>query len=388
MAVSSETRRATSYFGDEHEQLRETVRRFVATEILPHQDEWERTGEIPVETHQKAAQAGLLGLGYPEEIGGSGGDLFHVFTLMEELILSGCGLGIWAALWSHGIALPPIIAVGDAEQIERWVRPTLEGRMIAALAVTEPLGGSDVGALRTRAVRAGDDYLVNGSKTFITSGCRADIITTAVRTGAPGSGGISLLVVEADTPGFHVSKKLDKMGWWSSDTAELAFMDARVPAGNLVGLEGEGFKRLMANFQSERLLMAIEACAAGRRAFDLALEWAKEREVFGGPLSRKQVIRHGLADMARQVDVAREYTLRVGSRFIDGEDVTREVAMAKNTAVYACSQVVDRAVQIFGGMGYMRESEVERIYRDTRILGIGGGTNEIMNEIIAKRIGL
>lgn len=380
--------RDAPYLGEEHELLRDTVAAFARREIVPHQDEWERSGEIPRWVHVKAAEVGLLGLGFSEELGGSGGDLFHLLVAMEQLILSGSGLGIWAGLFSHGIALPPIVAAADPDQIDRWVRPTLDGRLVGALGVTEPGGGSDVARLRTAAVRDGGDFIVNGSKTYITSGCRADFVTTAVRTERDGRDDLSLLVIERGMPGFTASKKLEKMGWLSSDTAELSFVDVRVPASHLVGEEGGGFKQLMRNFQSERLLMAMEACGAGRRALDLAIEWANSRIVFGGPLSEKQVIRHKLAEMARQLDVAREYTLRTAARYLEGQDTAREVAMAKNTAVFACGFAVNEAVQILGGLGYMRESEVERLYRDVRILGIGGGTNEMMNEIIAKRIGL
>jgi acyl-CoA dehydrogenase len=260
--------------------------------------------------------------------------------------------------------------------------------MVAAIAVTEPDAGSDVARIKTRAVRDGDHYVVNGAKTYITSGLRADFVTTAVRTGGEGHRGLSLLVIEKGTPGFSAGKRLEKMGWWCSDTAELAFADVRVPAANLVGAEGAGFRQIMQHFVSERLYIAMQAYATAQRCLDLAIRWARAREAFGSRLADKPVIRHKLAEMARQTDVAREYVRVVAGRFAAGEDVGREAAMAKNTAVLACQSVVDEAVQIHGGMGYMRESEVERHYRDARILGIGGGTNEIMNEVIAERMGL
>jgi acyl-CoA dehydrogenase len=375
-------------FGPEHDLLRQTVGEFARREVVPHLDEWERAGEVPRELHRKAAAAGILGVAYPEEVGGSGGDGSHSMVVTEELIRSGASSGFCAALFTHGIAIPHILAAGEPAQIDRWVRPTLAGEMIGSLAVTEPDSGSDVAGLRTTAVRNGDHYVVNGAKTYITSGWRADFVTTAVRTGDSGHSGVSLLVIERGTPGFEISRKLDKMGWLCSDTAELSFRDAQVPVANRVGEEGSGFRQIMRHFQSERIGMAVLAYAVGQRCLDLSLEWARERQSFGRRLAELQVIRHKLAEMARRVDVAREYTRAVLARHQRGEDVTMQVSMAKNTAVEACEFAVHQAVQIHGGFGYMRESEVERHYRDARILGIGGGTTEIMSEIIAARLGL
>ena len=374
--------------GEELRLLRASVREFVAREIAPHMDEWERAGELPRALHEKAGAAGLLGVGYPEEVGGSGGSILHTMVVVEEMIQGGGSSGLCAGLFTHGIAIPHILAAGAPDQIERFVRPALAGTRIGALAVTEPDAGSDVARIKTRAAREGGHYVVNGAKTYITSGLRADFVTTAVRTGGEGHRGLSLLVIEKGTPGFSAGKRLEKMGWWCSDTAELAFADVRVPAANLVGAEGAGFRQIMQHFVSERLALATQAYATAQRCLDLAIRWAKAREAFGSRLADKPVIRHKLAEMARQTDVAREYVRAVAGRFAAGEDVGREAAMAKNTAVYACQSVVDEAVQIHGGMGCMRESEVERHYRDARILGIGGGTNEIMNEVIAERMGL
>jgi acyl-CoA dehydrogenase len=368
--------------------LRRLARDVVAREIAPNMAEWESVGELPRELHTRVARAGLLGVGFPEEVGGSGGDPIDSAIVTEEILLGGGSTGVCASLFTHGIAVPHIATNGSPELVDRYVRPTLAGELIGSLGVTEPGAGSDVANLRTRAVREGDHYVVNGAKTYITSGVRADFVTTAVRTGDAGYGGVSLLVIDKGTPGFEVSRRLDKMGWRGSDTAELSFSDVRVPAANLVGAEGTGFLQIMQNFQTERLGLAVQAYATAARGLELATAWARDRETFGRPLSSRQVIRHKLAEMARQVDVARTYTRAVMVRYLSGEDVVSEVSMAKNTAVYACDHVVDEAVQIFGGMGYMRESEVERHYRDARILGIGGGTNEIMNEIISKRMGL
>jgi acyl-CoA dehydrogenase len=366
--------------------LRQLARDFVHREIAPHMPEWEAAGELPRDLHRTAAAVGLLGVGFPEEVGGGGGDAIDSAIVTEEVLLGGGSTGVVAGLFTHGIALPHIVASGSADLAERYVRPTLAGELIGSLGVSEPDAGSDVAQLRTRADRDGDCYVVNGAKTFITSGVRADFVTTAVRSGGEGYGGVSLLVIDKGTPGFTVSRRLDKMGWRCSDTAELSFVDVRVPVENLVGPENSGFLQIMRQFQSERLSLAVQAYATAARCLDLTVEWARQRETFGRPLTARQVIRHKLAEMARQVDVARTYTRSVLERHVAGEDVVTEVSMAKNTAVHASDVVVDEAVQIHGGMGYMRESEVERHYRDARILGIGGGTNEIMNEVISKRL--
>ena len=375
----------TSYFGEVHQMLRRTVRGFVEREVAPHVEEWEEAGRFPRSLYRQAGDLGLLGVGFPEELGGSGGDVFLDVVVAEELTRSGSG-GLAAGLMSLGIALPPILALGTEEQKRRFVPPVLRGEKVAALAVTEPGGGSDVAAVRTRAVRDGDHYVVNGSKTMITSGTAADLVTLAVRTGGPGYEGVSLLVVDTDTPGFAVSGKLRKIGWWASDTAELAFDDLRVPAENLLGGEGAGFLGLMHNFQKERLYLAVMANATAQLALELSVAYAKEREAFGRPIVGFQVTRHKLVDMAIDVDVSREYTYRVAARHAAGQNVVREVSMAKVFATQACDRVCHAAIQLHGGYGCMREYVVERLYRDSRILSIGGGTTEIMKEIIAKTI--
>ncbi|MEV5571860.1 acyl-CoA dehydrogenase family protein [Spirillospora sp. NPDC052269] len=372
----------------ERTALRKMVRDFTEREVLPHLDGWEEAGELPRSLHRTAAEAGLLGIGFPEDAGGQGGSVIDALIVAEEMIHAGGSGGLVASLFTHGIALPHIVASGDRDLIGRFAEPTLAGEMIGALGVTEPDAGSDVAGLRTTAVRDGDSYVVNGSKLYITSGVRADFVTTAVRTGGPGFGGISLLVIEKGTPGFAVSRSLRKMGWLCSDTAELSFTDARVPVANLVGAENSGFVQIVQNFVAERLSLAVQANAHAQRCLDLTLRWVRDRETFGRPLSSRQLVRHKVAEMARQVDVARVYTRHVAERYVAGEDVFTEMAFAKNTAVQACENVVNEAVQLHGGMGYLRESEVERHYRDIRILGIGGGTTEIMNEIAAKRLGL
>jgi acyl-CoA dehydrogenase len=365
--------------------LRETVRRFTEREIVPHLADWERAGEVPRSLHKAAGELGLLGAAFPPEVGGGGGTLLDSSAISEEIILAGGSSGLIAALFTHGIAVPHILAAGDPDLIERYVKPAIRGEKIGSLGVTEPDGGSDVAGLRTSARLDGDHYVVNGAKTFITSGARADFVTTAVRTGGAGYGGVSLLVVDTASPGFTVTRRLEKMGWHCSDTAELSYVDVIVPRGNLVGEEGTGFRQIMRHFATERIGMAIQACAIAQRCLDLTVDWCRQRVTFGEPLLNRQVVRHRLADLARMTTVARTYVWSLASRLVDGGTVTpTEVAMAKNTAVQACDAAVDAAVQLHGGTGYLRDSEVERHYRDARIMGIGGGATEIMNEIIAK----
>lgn len=372
----------------ERQELRKSVRTFAEREILPHVDEWERAGELPRDLSRKAAAAGLLGVGFPESVGGEGGDAADVAIICEELHESGVPGGVFASLFTVGIAVPHMIASGDRRLIDTFVKPTLAGELIGSLAITEPGGGSDVGHLRTTAVRDGDHYVVNGSKTYITSAVRGDYVVAAVRTGGPGAAGISMLVIEKGTPGFEVSRRLEKMGWRSSDTAELSFSDARVPAENLVGAENTGFLQIAQAFVSERIGLAVQAYSSAQRCLDLAVQWCRDRETFGKPLIARQSVQNTLAEMARRVDVARVYTRSLVERELDGDtNLIAPVCFAKNTAVEAGEWVANQAVQLFGGMGYMAESEIERQYRDMRILGIGGGTTEIMTALAAKTLG-
>ncbi|PYE12171.1 acyl-CoA dehydrogenase [Williamsia limnetica] len=372
----------------ERAQLRSTVRAFAERHILPYQDDWEREGELPLDLHKQAADVGLLGLGFAEEAGGSGGDLIDATILGEELHYVGVAGGVFSSLLTCGIALPHLIAANDRAQIERWVQPTLSGEKIGSLAITEPGGGSDVGHLTTAAVRDGDDYIVNGAKTYITSGVRADFVVTAVRTGGAGAGGVSLVVVEKGTPGFTVTRKLDKMGWRASDTAELSYVDARVPVANLVGAENSGFFQIAQAFVTERVGLSVQAYASAQRCLDLTLAWVRERQTFGKPLIARQSVQETVTEMARKIDVARTYTHAVVNAAMAGEtDLIAEVCFAKNTSVEAGEWVADKAVQLFGGAGYMTGTEVERQYRDMRIIGIGGGTTEILTGLAGKRLG-
>jgi len=380
------------YFSAEHEAFRAAVRRFVTAEIAPHVADWDEAGTFPRALYGRAAEVGLIGVGYPEALGGTPADLFYSIAAAEEVARAGCG-GVQASLGSHGIALPPIVAHGSEALKRRVVPPVLAGEKIAALCITEPGGGSDVAALKTTALRDGDHYVVNGEKTFITSGVRADFLTVAVRTDASnkGPGRLSLLVIDGDTPGLQRSE-LKKMGWWCSDTAHLTFTNCRVPLANRVGAEGEGFKAVLHNFNAERLMMAAMACSYGEACAREALDWARERRTFGAPLSERQVIRHKLVDMGSRVEAARAvvydlaYRLEhdLGSR----NDLVARTCMAKVLATQAMQFCADQAVQILGGMGYMRGTKSERLYREAKVMMIGGGSEEIMKDLAARQLGL
>ncbi len=367
--------------------LRESVRRFVQKEILPHVEDWEEAGGFPRDLYRRAGEAGFLGLGFAQEDGGSGDDPLTILAFTEEIMRCGSA-GVVASLGSLGIALPPLARWGSPELKSRIMPAVLRGEKIMALAVTEPGGGSDVAHLQTRAQRVGDEFVVTGNKTFITSGCRADYYTVAVRTGGEGAAGVSLLLIEADRPGFSRSAPLRKMGWWASDTAELAFYAVRVPVDQLIGPENAGFYALMSNFQMERLNLAVMAATTADMALQASLEYAQQRQAFGRKIASFQVLKHKLAEMATEVAVCRQYNREVARSLAQGQDQVMAVSMAKNFATSVCDRVTHAAVQIFGGAGYMRGSLVERLYRDSRILSIGGGTHEIMNELIARQMGL
>lgn len=383
----------------ERRALRALVTDFTVREIVPHLPTWEREGQLPRELHRKAAEAEILGIGFPEEVGGSGGDLVDVVVMTEALLEAGGSGGIVSGLFSHGIALPHVLdeatrrrergdSAGANDLVTRVIAPVLRGDAIASLAVTEPDGGSDVARLRTRTSRVDGGWEVSGAKVYITSGVRADVVVAAVRTGTTeeGAAGISLVLLDPRAEGYAAPRALEKMGWWCSDTAELSFDGVRIADSDVLG-EGMGFASLARHFVSERISIAVTAYATAQRALDLTVAWARQRETFGRPLASRQVVRHTLVEMARQVDVARVYTRDVARRYAAGEDVILPAVQAKKTAVEACDYVVDRAVQFHGGMGYMRESEVERHYRDARVLGIGGGATEVMDDLAARLLG-
>ena len=378
--------------------LAETVRKFTAEQIAPFLTDWESSGEIPLELHKRAADLGILGIGFPEDLGGSGGDTVDSLLVVESILKGGGSGGIVAGLLTHGIATPHIVdevdrrrAAGDqagAELLHKeFVAPVLAGERICSLGVTEPDGGSDVARLRTRAVPDSGDYLVSGAKTYITSAVRADHVVVAARTGGNGAQGISLIVVPTDTPGFSITRKLDKMGWRCSDTAEIALDNVRVPASYVLGAE-QGFASLARHFVAERLTLAATGYATGQRCLDLAKEWTQQRETFGRPLASRQVVRHTLAEMHRQVDVARVYTRSVAVATTQHQDNTLAAVMAKQTGVAAGEYAADRAVQLFGGAGYMTGTEVEMHFRDVRVLGIGGGATEVMTDLAARLLDL
>jgi acyl-CoA dehydrogenase len=377
---------SSPFYTPDHETFRDLVRRFVDKEIAPHAHAWDEAGEFPRDLYRKAADLGLLGLGFPEEFGGSKVDRFMWIVVVQEIARAGAG-GISASLFSHSIGAPPIARAAQPHVKARILPEIISGRKISALAITEPSGGSDVAQLRTTARRDGDHYIVNGQKAFITSGMRADYITTAVRTGGPGASGVSLLLIEGDRPGLSRSR-LDKMGWWASDTAMLYFDDCRVPAENLIGTEGGGFKIITQNFNDERLTMAAGAIAFARVCLDEAVAYARDRQTFGKPLTQHQVIRHKLVDMAQQVAASQAMLELLAWRLEQNENPVADICMLKNQATQTMALCASEAVQIFGGAGYIRGAKVERIYREVKVNAIGGGTEEIMKDLASRQMGL
>jgi acyl-CoA dehydrogenase len=376
---------ASPYYTPEHAAFRESARRFVAKEIEPYATQWDEAGEFPRELYRKASAAGFLQLGFPEDYGGIPCDRYFRLIWAQELARAGAG-GISASLNSHTIGAPPIVRFGSEAMKQRVLPPILAGEKISALAITEPGAGSDVAGIKTTARRHGDYYVVRGEKTFITSGMRADFCTVAVRTGGPGMGGISLLLIERDTPGV-TRTPLKKMGWWASDTATLHFDDCRVPVENLIGPENGGFKVIMANFNDERLGMAYGANGFARVAFEEALAYARMRETFGKPLIANQVIRHKLVDMLQRVTATQSLIEQIVWRVERGHYVVPELCMLKNQATQTLAFCASEAVQIFGGAGFMRGSKVERIYREVKVNAIGGGSEEIMKDLAARQMG-
>ncbi len=376
-----------TYWSAEQEALRASGRTFVEREVLPHLADWEEAQELPRALHLEAAKHGLLGVSFPEEVGGEGGGLLETVALTEAMMEAGASGGVIASLMTHGIALPHIVRSGSTDLVDRFVRPTLAGEKIGSLAVTEPDGGSDVAGIRTRAVLDGgrlrrqrrqDVHHLRGAR-------RLRHHSRSHRRSRPP--GLSLLVVERGTPGFEVTRKLEKLGWHCSDTAELAYNDVRVPAENLVGEEGSGFVQIATAFVTERVGLAVQGYSTAERCLRLTVDHATQRRTFGEPLVNRQVVRHKLVEMQRRVDAARVYTREVARRYDAGEQPLVEALHAKKLGVEAATYCVDEAVQVHGGTGYMKGTEVEMHYRDARILGIGGGANEVLDDLAAKLLG-
>ena len=377
------------FYNESHHAWREELKKFVAKEIAPFVEEWEEAGEFPRELYKKAGDFGLLGMGYPEQYGGTfeGIDIFHGIVTSEELA-QGSG-GIAASLLSLNISLPLILALGTEEQKEKYITPVIAGDKIACLGVTEPSGGSDVAGIKTKAIRDGSDYILNGSKMFITSGMRADYYVIACRTGGPGTSGISAIVVEKGTPGF-TQTHLKKMGWLASDTAVLYFDDCRVPAENLIGGENSGWAGIMSNFSQERLGLAAGMNAYSQICIDESVAWARDRMTFGKPLIENQVIRHKLSEMSRMVNATKAYMELLTWRVMNGEKPTADLSLLKVQASKTMEYCAREAMQILGGAGYLRANsgpgKVERIYREVRVNAIGGGSEEIMLDLAAKQL--
>ena len=369
--------------------FRDGVRAWVDAEVAPFVREWDEAGSFPRELYRRAAQMGLLQLGYPEHLGGTPCAMAFRLAAAQEIARAGSG-GLMASLFSHNIGLPPIVEHASAALQQRIVPTVLAGEAIAALAITEPGGGSDVARLRTTARLDGDHWVIDGEKTFITSGLRADWLIVAVRTGGPGAGGISLIAVPGASPGLERTE-LDKMGWWCSDTAHLRFDGVRVPADHLIGLENAGFRMIMANFNGERLLMSAGACAFAQLCLDEALDWARTRQTFGQPLVAHQVVKHRLMDMRMRIRASEAMLQEVCARFEahpNDPDTVADLCLLKNQATQTMQFCADAAVQTLGGMGYMRGTKSERIYREVKVMMIGGGAEEIMKELAARQLGL
>ncbi len=390
MTIDFDTARLPCEFETEdHQAWRETLRRFFDTQVRPFADEWDEQGHIPDQLWEAAAAVGLLGLGYPEQYGGTaeGIDVWHKNIANEEMARVGVG-GIGATLMVHGIGLPPVINFGSQELKDQVAPAVLAGRRRISLAITEPGGGSDVAQLTTTARREGDHYIVNGSKTYITGGMRANWFTTAVRTGADGAGGVSTILIPADAPGVDRTALDRKQGWWCSDTATIYFDDVQVPIGNLLGKENQGFKVIMHNFNAERMAMSVAMEAFARVCLEEAVAWAKERQTFGKRLADHQVIRHKIAEMLRHINATSAYVQTVSRQIQLGHEDAAAIALLKVQSSNTMELCAREAMQILGGAGYMRGNRVERIYREVRVNAIGGGSEEIMRDLAARQIGL
>lgn len=378
------------YFTEDHEVFRKSVRSFVEKELLPFSAEWEEQGDFPTqEVFKKLGDLGFLGIEYPEEYGGSGADFWYTVVFYEEMVNCGSGGVEMAVMVQKDIAPPYIEKAGTDEQKKRYLTSAIKGDIVVALGVTEPGAGSDVAGIRTVAKKDGSDYVINGTKIFITNGCKADVVVLATKTNPDaGHQGITLFIVETKTKGFSVGKRLKKLGHWTSDTAELILEDVRVPKEAILGEENMGFYEIMKNFQRERLVAAVATVAGAQRVWEETLKYTQERQVFGRPVCKFQVNRHKLVDMLTEIEAARQLTYYSCWKYAQGIDATKEISMAKLYSSEMANKVAYHCLQLYGGYGYMMEYPVQRAYRDFRLIPIGGGTSEIMKEIISRLSGI
>lgn len=374
------------YFTEEHELFRESLKDFLQKEVVPHIEKWEKTGDIERFIWEKFGEMGYFGIAYPEEYGGLGLDLFYTVIFLEELQKINSG-GFAAAMWAHVyLAMTHVNKEGDARIKEAYLRPSISGEKIGCLCISEPFGGSDVAGMRTTAVKDGDSYVINGSKTFITNGVYSDYLVVAAKTSPElGNKGISIFIMDRDTPGISATK-LDKLGWRASDTGEIAFDNVRIPVANLMGDEDKGFSYIMQHFALERLIMGINAHARAEFALDYAIQYMGEREAFGRTINKFQALRHSVADMASEVEMCKEFNYSIAKRLNDGQYVVKEASMSKLLSTKIADEVIYKCLQLLGGYGYMEEYPLARLFRDSRLGPIGGGTSEILREIIAKMV--
>lgn len=374
------------YFTEEHEAFRQSFRDFLQKEVVPHIDKWEKTGTIERFIWKKFGEMGYFGLNQPEEYGGLNLDLFYTVIFLEELQRINSG-GFAAAMWAHAyLNMSHLKAEGDHRIKNKYLTPSIDGDKIGCLCITEPFGGSDVAGMRTTAVKKGDTYVINGSKTFITNGVYSDYLIVAAKTNPEDRHhGMSIFVIDRDTPGISATK-LDKLGWRASDTAEIAFDNVIIPAENLMGEEGKGFPYIMQHFALERLVMGINAHARAEYAVEYAIQYMSEREAFGKTINKFQALRHKVAEMASKVDMCKEYNYSIAKRLNDGTYVVKEASMSKMLSTKIADEVIYDALQLLGGYGYIEEYPLARMLRDSRLGPIGGGTSEILKEIIAKMV--
>jgi len=376
----------TMYFTEEHELFRKSFQDFLQKEVVPHIEKWEKSGTIDRFIWKKFGEMGYFGLNQPEEYGGMDLDIFYTVIFLEELQKINSG-GFAAAMWAHAyLAMTHVNKEGDDAIKKKYLAPSIEGNKIGCLCITEPFGGSDVAGMRSTAIKKGDKYILNGSKTFITNGVYSDYLVIAAKTDPEkGNKGMSIFIVDRETPGISASK-LDKLGWRASDTAELAFDDVEIPAENLMGEEGKGFSYIMQHFALERLIMGINAHARAEYALDYTLGYMAEREAFGRTIDKFQALRHSVADMASEVEMNKEFNYSIAKRLDDGQYVVKEASMSKLLSTKMADKVIYECLQMLGGYGYMEDYPLARMFRDSRLGPIGGGTSEILREIIAKMI--